>query len=93
MTGYIKITAITRNGHEGLNIKTDVQSVSFMDRMQVLDVLCRGLHIRPTELELFVAMKNKGILDEAFEIGHTHDEHDVDLLDQLLDTVLGGDNK
>lgn len=93
MTGYIKITAITRNGHEGLNIKTDVQSVSFMDRMHVLDVLCRGLHIRPIELELFVAMKNKGIFDQAFGVEHVQDEHDVDLFDQLLDTVLGGGNK
>lgn len=97
MTGYIKITAVTRNGHEGLNVQADMQNVSFMDRMQALDVLCRALHISSMELKVFVTMRSKGIFAQAFEVKHTQDEpveqSDAGLVDQLLDTVLGGDNK
>ena len=50
MTGYIKITAATRDGHQGLEVKTDVQDVSIMDRIQVLDALCRSLKFSPKEL-------------------------------------------
>lgn len=84
MTGYIKITATTHNGHEGLEVQTDVQNVSFMDRMQVLDALCKGLEIGPSELKLFVTLKSMGILDRATTTETIQDEHvkgtDADLL-------------
>lgn len=97
MTGYIKITATTRDGREGLEVRTDVRDVSTMDRMQVLDALCRGLKIGPSELKLFVSLKGLGILDEAIAVEPTRDEcvkgPDVDWPDQLLSTLLGGADK
>lgn len=65
MTGYIKITAAIRDGHQGLEVKTDVQDVSLMDCMQVLDSLCRSFKIGLSELGLFMALKNAGILDKT----------------------------
>lgn len=97
MTGYIKITATTRNGHEGLEVQAEVQNASLIDRMQVLDALCRGFEVGLNELKLFVALKSMGILDEATTVETIQHEHvkspSAKLLDQLMNTVLGGDNK
>ena len=97
MTGHIKITAATRNGRQGLEVETDVQDVSIMDRMQVLDALCRGFKVSPNELKLFMSLKGLGTLDRAATVETIQDEHvkgpSADLFDLLLDIVLGGDNK
>lgn len=97
MTSYIKITATTRNGHEGLEVKTDVQDVSIMDRMQVLDALCRSFKFSPNELKLFMSLKGLGILDKAATVETIQDEHvkgpGADLFDLLLDIAMGGDDK
>ena len=94
MTGYIKITAATRNGRQGLKVETHVQDVSIMDRMQVLDALCRGFEVSPNELKLFMSLKGLGILDRAATVETIRDEHEkgpgADLFDQLL---RGGDNE
>lgn len=97
MTGYIKITAATRDGRQGLEVKTDVQDVSIMDRMQVLDALCRSFKVSPNELKLFMSLKGLGILDRAATVETIRDEHEkgpgADLFDQLLDVAMGGDDK
>ena len=97
MTGCIKITATTRNGHAGLEVQTEVKNVSFIDRMQVLDALCRGFEVDLNELKLFVALKSMGILDEATTVETIQHERvkvpSADLINQLLNTVLGGDDK
>lgn len=97
MTGFIKITATTRNGRQGLEVETDVKDVSIMDRMQVLDSLCRSFKVGPSELKMFVALKSMGILDKAATVETIQDEHvkgpGADLFDQLLSAMLGGDDK
>ena len=97
MTGYIKITAATRDGHQGLEVKTDVQDVSIMDRIQVLDALCRSLKFSPKELKLFMSLKGLGILDRAATVETIRDEHvqgpGADLFDQLLNAMMGGEDK
>lgn len=97
MTGYIKITAATRDGRQELKVKTDVQDVSIMDRMQVLDALCRSFKVSPNELKLFMSLKGLGYLDRAVTIETIRDEHEkgpgADLFDQLLDIAMGGDDK
>lgn len=97
MTGYIKITAATRGGRQGLGVETNVQDVSIMDRMQVLDALCRSLKFSSKELKLFAALKGLGILDRAATVETIRDEHEkgpgADLFDQLLDIAMGGDDK
>nr|DAJ97154.1 MAG TPA: hypothetical protein [Caudoviricetes sp.] len=97
MTGYIKITGTTRNGHEGLEVQTDVQNVSYMDLMQVLDALCRSFKVSLSDLELFVALKSRGILDKATTVETIQDEHSkgpgVAPFEQLLNIILGGDDK
>ena len=97
MTGYIKITAATRDGRQGLEVQTDVQDVSIMDRMQVLDALCRSLKFSPNELKLFMSLKGLGILDKAATVETIRDEHakgpSADLFDLLLDLAVGGDDK
>lgn len=96
MTGYIKITAATRDGCQGLSVETNVQDVSSMDRMQVLNALCRSLKFSSNELKLFAALKSAGILDRAATVTPIQDEHvrwsGADLLDQLLNTMMGGDD-
>ena len=97
MTGFIKITATTRNGCQGLEVETDVQNVSIMDRMQVLDALCRGFKVSPNELKLFMSLKGLGTLDKAATVETIQDEHvkepGADMFDLLLDIAMGGDNK
>lgn len=94
MTGFIKITATTRNGRQGLEVETDVQDMSIMDRMQVLDSLCRSFKVSPSELKLFMSLKGLGILDKAATVETIRDEHEkgpgADLFDQLLSCLLGG---
>ena len=96
MTGYIKITATTRDGHQGLAVQTDVQNVSLLDRMQVLYSLCRSLRVGPGELKLFMSLKNADILDEAATVETIQDEQvkgpGADLFDQLLRALMGGDD-
>lgn len=97
MKGYIKITAATRDGRQGLEVETDVQDVSIMDRMQVLDALCRSFKFSPNELKLFMSLKGLGILDKAATVETIQDEHvkgpGADLFDQLLNIAMGGDDK
>lgn len=97
MTGFIKITATTRNGRQGLEVETDVQDVSIVDRMQVLDSLCRSFKVGPSELKLFMSLKSLGILDKAATVETIQDEHvkgpGADLFEQLLNAMLGGDDK
>lgn len=97
MTGYIKITAATRDGRQGLEVQTDVQDVSIMDRMQVLDALCRSFKVSSSELKLFMSLKGLGILDRAATVETIKDEHvkgsGADLFDLLLDLAMGGDDK
>lgn len=96
MTGYIKITATTRNDCQGLEVMTDIQDVSIMDRMQLLNSLCRSLRVSPSELKLFMSLKSLGILDKASTVATIQDEHvrgpGADLYDQLLSFMLEGDN-
>ena len=97
MTGYIKINTTTRNGQEGLAVQTHMQNVSFLDRIQILDALCRSLKIDPHELKLFAALKSKGILDEAIEVENLKNEHvkgpGADPLEQLLNAMMRGDDR
>lgn len=97
MTGFIKITATTRNGHQGLEVQTDVRDVSVMDRIQVLDSLCRSFKVGSNELKLFVALKSAGILDKMSAVETISEDSvkgpDADLFDQLLRSLLGGDDK
>lgn len=97
MTGFIKITATDHGDQTGLEVQVDVQDVSIMDRMQVLGSLCRGLKISAKELKLFMSLKSLGILDRAATVKPIQDEHvrgpGADLFDQLLNTMMGGDDK
>lgn len=97
MTGYIKITATTRNGCQGLEVQTDAQDVSVLDRMQVLDSLCRGFKISSSELKLFMSLKSAGILDKAATVETIQDEQvkgpGADLFDQLLRAMIGDDDQ
>ena len=97
MKGYIKITAATRDGRQGLEVETDVQDVSITDRMQVLDSLCRSFKVSSNELKLFMSLKGLGILDKAVTVETIRDEHvkgpGADLFDLLLDLATGGDDK
>lgn len=97
MTGYIKITAVTRNGHQGLEVQTDVQDMAILDRMQVLDSLCRSFKISSSELKLFMSLKSAGILDKAVKVETIQDEQvkgpGADLFDQLLRAMMGDDDK
>lgn len=97
MTGYIKITAATRNGRQGLEVQTDVQDVAILDRIQVLDSLCRNFKISSSELKLFMSLKSAGILDKAVTVETIQDEQvkgpGADLFDQLLRALMGDDDK
>ena len=97
MTGYIKITATTHNGHQGLEVETDVQNVSILDRMQVLDSLCRGFKFSLNELKLFMSLKSAGFFDKVAKVETIQDEQvkgpGADLFDQLMRALMGGDDK
>lgn len=82
MKGYIKIEAVTYEGHEGLYVESGLEHVSNIDRMQVLHSLCRSLEITPAELKLMAMLMQKGIMDEVAEV-KSKDKPDVH--------IIGGD--
>lgn len=67
MKGYIKIEATTYEGREGLSVQTDLEHVTYMDRLQVIHSLCHSLNIKPSELKFMAELMDSGILDEAAE--------------------------
>lgn len=68
MKGYIKIEAATHEGKEGLSVETDLQDVSYMDRIAVLHGVCNVLHISPSELKLMAGMISSGFMEEMTDI-------------------------
>ena len=78
MKGYIKIEATTHEGREGLSVQTDLEHVTYMDRLQVLHSLCHSLNIEPGELKFMAELMDSGILDEAAEIKVLEDDDKCD---------------
>ena len=74
MKGYIKIEASTYEGKEGLSVKTDLRDVSYMDRIAVINGVCRALHITPTELKLLAGLIDSGLMEELFDVNKLKDE-------------------
>lgn len=97
MTGFIKITATDHSDRTQLEVQVDVQDVFIMDRMQVLDSLCRGLEISDDELRTFAVLKGEGILDRVATVETIAEDRvkslDADLVNRLLNTMMGGDDK
>lgn len=73
MKGYIKIEAVTYEGHEDLYVESGLEHVSNIDRMQVLHSLCRSLEITPAELRLMAMLMRKDIMDEVAEVKSKED--------------------
>ena len=65
MKGYIKIEATTYEGKE---------SVSYMDRIAMINGVCRALHVTPTELKLMAGLIDSGIMEELFDVNKLKDE-------------------
>ena len=76
MKGYIKIEASNYEGKEGLSVKTDLRDVSYMDRIAVINGVCRALHIAPTELKLLAGLISSGFMDEMVDTKTLKDDDD-----------------
>ena len=74
MKGYIKIEAATYEGKNGLSVKTDLSDVSYMDRIAVLNSVCRTLHIKPGELKLMAGLIGAGFMEEMTDTTVLEDE-------------------
>ena len=77
MKGYIKIEATTHEGREGLEVQTELEHVSFLDRMQVLHSLCHALHIKPRELKLMADLIGSGFMEEVVETKVLSDDTEI----------------
>ena len=74
MKGYIKIEATTYEGKESLSVETDLRDVSYMDRIAMINGVCRALHVTPTELKLMAGLIDSGIMGELFDVNKLKDE-------------------
>lgn len=76
MKGYIKIEATTHEGREGLSVQTDLEHVTYMDRLQVLHSLCHSLNIGPKELKFMAELMDSGLMNEVVDIEALKDDDD-----------------
>ena len=74
MKGYIKIEATTHEGRDGLSIETQLENVSYMDRLQVLHSVCHALKLDADELDLMAHLMRDGIIDAAADIQVLRDD-------------------
>ena len=77
MQGYIKIESATHEGKDGLSVKTDLRDVRYMDRIAVVNSVCRALHITPTELKLMAGLIGSGFMEEVTDTVTLEDETEV----------------
>ncbi len=77
MKGYIKIEASTYEGKEGLSVETDLRDVSYMDRIAVINGVCRALHITPTELKLLAGLISSGFMEEMTDTHVLEDDTEL----------------
>lgn len=77
MKGYIKIESATREGEEGLSVETDLRDVSYMDRIAVVNGVCRALHITHTELKLMADLIGSGFMEEMTDTQVLKDDTEV----------------
>ena len=98
MKGYIKIEATTYEGKESLSVETGLRDVSYMDRIAMINGVCRALHVTPTELKLMAGLIDSDFMevmvdthklqDESVEPQKSKKKFDVDDLVDLLKSVL-----
>ena len=98
MKGFVKIEAVVRNGKEGLSVTTELQDMSYVDRMQMLHALCHALKLNPVDLQIMAEMMQSKTFNRSVTIEHVEDSseqpagvsrgNDVEELVGLLKTLL-----
>lgn len=76
MKGYIKIESATHEGKEGLSIETQLENVSYMDRIVVVNSVCTALRITSEELKLMAGLIGSGLMDELVDTNTLKDDDD-----------------
>lgn len=74
MKGYIKIESVPSEGKEGLSVETDLRDVSYMDRLVVVNGVCRALRITPEELKLLAGLIGSGLMNELVDTNILKDD-------------------
>lgn len=98
MKGFVKIEAGVYNGKEGVRVKTELQDLSYVDRMQMLHALCCALELNPTDLEIMARLMKSKTFNRAIAIEPVEGSseqpvgvsrgNDVEALAGLLKTLL-----
>ena len=63
MEGFIKIETTTKEGREGLSVKTALSDVSFLDRVVIVNSVCNALNITPEELKLMSDLIDSDLME------------------------------
>ena len=68
MKGYIKIETTVHEGKEGLSVETELEDISFADRLQALHSFCHAMHLGASELKLMAGLLSSGVFDDVATI-------------------------
>lgn len=65
MQGYIKVEKATYEGREGFMFTGELEGVTPLDRLEILNAVVQGLGLSEEELDIFYLLNVKGVLREA----------------------------
>ena len=68
MKGFVKIESGVRNGKEGLSVTTELQDMSYVDRMQMLHALCHALKLNPMDLQIMAGLMQSKTFNRSITI-------------------------
>lgn len=65
MQGYIKVEKATYEGQEGFMFTGELEGVTPLDRLEILNTVVQGLDLSEEELDIFYLLNAKGVLQEV----------------------------
>lgn len=77
MKGYIKMESANHEGKAGISVQTDLHDVSYMDRIVLVNSMCRALRINSTELKLMADLIGSGLMEGMIDTRVLEDNTEV----------------
>lgn len=104
MKGYLKLTTIETNDVDmsGLRCECELSDVTILDKMQMMHCDVKALEMPNYEVELFLDLYRKGVLEESHDIKPKEPDFiqqaresgaqviEFDSLDDFIAHIMGG---
>lgn len=90
MQGYIKVEKATYEGQEGFMFTGELEDVTPLDRLEILNAVVQGLGLSEEELDIFYLMSVRGTLQKITEKTLISDEQISVDLNTLLEFLEEG---